>query len=204
MNKRYLHHVWAKLRPVSYWYFLAAFLAFGIIFILSYRQNNIRMIELRDRVFAADEANGDIAGALNDLRQYVYGHMNARLVSGDTAIRPPIQLKHHYERLVNKENERLESQKAALTKEAEQVCRQKFPNTLNVTGLAPCIEGYVMEKATAKQEIPKELYQFDFVSPRWSPDLAGWSLVLAAIFGLLFIVRYSLERWLSHELRDHA
>lgn len=204
MNKRNLHHVWARLRPVSYWYFLAAFLAFVVIFTLSYRQNNIRMIELRDRVFAADEANGDIEGALKDLRQYVYGHMNTRLVSGDTAIKPPIQLKHHYERLVAREKQRVEGQEAALAKEAEAICRQRFPNTLNATGLAPCIEGYIMEKSVTEREIPKELYQFDFVSPRWSPDLAGWSLVMTVIFGLLFVVRYSMEHWLRHLLHDHA
>ena len=105
MSKRYLHHVWAKLRPYSYWYFLAGFIVFGLLFVFNYRQNNINMIKLRDKVFVADEQNGDIEKSLRDLRSYVYGHMNTRLVSGPNAIKPPIQLKYQYERLVAKAHE---------------------------------------------------------------------------------------------------
>ena len=204
MNKRYLHHVWAKLRPVSYWYFLAACLAFGVVFILSYRQNNIRMIELRDKVFAADEANGDVGTALNNLRTYVYGHMNARLVNSDTAIKPPIQLKNTYERLVAQKKAEVEAKNTALTQEARVICQAKFPRTLNATGLQPCIDGYLLEKGATEQPVPKELYQFDFISPAWSPDVAGWSLVFTIVSGLMFIVRYGMERWLRHQLKAHS
>jgi hypothetical protein len=204
MNKRSLHHVWAKLRPVSYWYFLAGFVAFSLLFVFNYRKNNVNMLALRDKVFVADEQNGDIEKALRNLREYVYSHMNTRLVSGPTAIRPPIQLKHEYERRVAAEQARVDAQNADLRKEAEATCKQKFPKTANATGIAPCIEGYMNEKGVIAQPVLKEFYQFDFVSPAWSPDVAGWSLVLAIIFGLLFIVRYGLERWLRHELHEHA
>lgn len=204
MNKRYLHHVWTRLRPVSHWYFLAAFLVFGTIFIMSYRQNNVGMIELREKVFIADEEKGDIEKALRDLRQYVYSHMNTSLVSSDIAIKPPIQLKHHYERLVAQEKERVDAANASLTEQANAICRQRFPSTNNVTGLAPCIQGYLSENGVKERDIPKELYQFDFVSPRWSPDVAGWSLVATVLFGFLFVLRFGLERWLRHEIHDHS
>jgi hypothetical protein len=204
MDKRYLHHVWAKLRPLSHWYLLAACLSLGVVFILSYRQNNIRMIELRDKVFAADETNGDIETALRDLRSYVYGHMNARLVNSSTAIKPPIQLKYTYERLTAQEKARVDAKNAQIRTEAESICKAKFPTTHNATGIQPCIEGYMLEKGATEQPIPKELYQFDFISPAWSPDVAGWSLVLTVIFGILFIVRFGMERWLRHQLEDHA
>lgn len=204
MSKRALHHLWVRIRPVSYWYFLAAFVFFGITFVLSYRQNNVRMIRLRDEVFRADEQNGDIEKALRELRRYVYAHMNTELASGPTAIRPPIQLKHHYERLATQEKTRVANVNAALTSEAEAVCRQRFPVTANATGLQPCIMGYLNERGIKEQPIPKELYQFDFVSPRWSPDLAGWSLVLTVLFGLLFVTRFSMELWLRRQLHEHA
>ena len=38
------------------------------------------------------------------------------------------------------------------------------------------------------------LYQFDFVSPRWSPDLAGWSL-LAVPLGLASFVFTAVDRY---------
>lgn len=204
MNKRRLHHVWTKLRAVSYWYFLIGFVIFALIFIVSYRQNNLEMIRLRDAVFVADETDGDIEGALRALRGHVYAHMNTRLASGHTAIKPPIQLKHEYERLVAAEKARVEQVNRSLRSEAEATCLQRFPNTANATGVQPCVQGILDERGAKAREIPKELYQFDFVSPTWTPDLAGISLLLAIACALLFVVRFSLERWLRRELREHA
>jgi hypothetical protein len=58
----------------------------------------------------------------------------------------------------------------------------------------PCIEQYVQTHDTTLQPVPDALYKFSFASPRWSPDLAGWSMVLAILFGLLFIVTFGIER----------
>ena len=204
MNKKWLHHAWTKLRAVSYWYFLAGFIAFSGLFVYAYRQNNLDMIELRDAVFKADEENGDVEGALRELRAYVYSHMNTKLASGPTAIRPPIQLKHTYERLAQAEKDRVAAANQALRQEATAICEQRFPVTANVTGREPCIQGILNERGAKEQPIPKELYQFDFVSPRWAPDRAGWSLVLAALFGLLFITRFGMELWLRRQLQEQA
>ena len=38
------------------------------------------------------------------------------------------------------------------------------------------------------------LYKFDFVSAKWSPDLAGWSLVVAVASLVGFIISL-LYRW---------
>lgn len=162
------------------------------------------MIKLRDAVFAADEKNGDIEGALRDLREHIYSHMNTKLVSGATAIRPPIQLKHQYERLVQAEKARVDQANIAVRAEAAAICQQRFPNTANATGIQPCIQGLMDERGVKAQAIPKELYQFDFVSPTWVPDRAGISLVLAVIFGLMFAVRLAMELWLRRQLREHA
>lgn len=204
MNKRQLHHLWTRIRGVSYWYFLAGFIVFGFIFVLAYRQNNLGMIARRDAVFKADEENKDLEKALQELRVYVYSHMNTDLTAGDTAIRPPIQLKFQYERLVEAEKKRAADANATMRQEAERVCAERFPVTLNVTGRQPCIEGYMSERGAKERPVPKELYQFDFISPRWSPDLAGWSLVLALLFGLAFVIRFGLDLWLRKQLHDHA
>lgn len=204
MSKRKLHHAYRKIRGLSYWYFLAGFILFGSIFVYQYRQNNIRMIELRDAVFRADETNTDLEKSLRELRSFVYGHMNTNLTSSSTAIKPPIQLKYEYERLVAAERSRVEQATAKLRADATAICEQRFPTTANVTGREPCIQGILEEQGAVAQPIPKELYQFDFLSPRWSPDLAGWSLVLTIFFGLLFITRYSLELWLRKQFSQHA
>lgn len=204
MNKRKLHHLWKKISGVSYWYFLAGFIVFGALFVHNYRQNNLKMIEYRDAVFKADEENKDLEKALRELRTFVYGHMNTDLTSSATAIKPPIQLKHQYERLMKSEQARVDQANADLRKRAEAQCEQLFPVTANVTGREPCIQGILNEQGAKVQAIAKELYQFDFLSPRWTPDAAGISMVLAGIFGILFITRYGLELWLRRQLSEHA
>jgi len=37
---------------------------------------------------------------------------------------------------------------------------------------------------------------FDFLSPRWSPDLAGWNMLATAASALSFIVLFLADRWL--------
>jgi hypothetical protein len=204
MNKKKLHHAYTKLRGVNYWYFLVGFIFFGTLFVYSYRQNNLRMIQLRDAVFEADETNTDLEESLRELRSFVYGHMNTDLTSSDTAIKPPIQLKYQYERLSAAEKTRADQANASVRREAEAICAQRFPVTANVTGREPCIQGILDERGANANSVPKELYQFDFLSPRWSPDVAGWSLVLAMLFGLLFITRFSLEFWLRRQFRQHS
>ncbi len=204
MNKRALHNFWTKIRGVSYWYFLIGFVISGVIFVWAYRQNNLGMIELREAVFVADEQNGDIETALRDLREYVYSHMHTQLAVGDTAIRPPIQLKHRYERLLAAEKDRVSQANTKIYTEAQADCERRFPTGPSSSGRIPCIQEYVASHGMKQQPIPKELYQFDFVSPVWSPDLAGWSLVVTVVLGGLFVLRFGLELWLRRILHDYA
>ena len=53
-----------------------------------------------------------------------------------------------------------------------------------------------------QKNIPDSLYKFDFVSPTWSPDLAGWSLLVAIVSGTFLVLRFLLDRWAKAELRD--
>jgi hypothetical protein len=44
------------------------------------------MIELREQVFEADKEDGDVEGALRELREHVHSHMNTDLASGENAV----------------------------------------------------------------------------------------------------------------------
>lgn len=200
MNKRKLHHVWVKLRPVSYWYFLIGFIITGLIAITALRQNNLQMIRLREAVHAADEQGAGVEEALQALRKHVYSHMNSDLTSGDNAIHPPIQLAKTYDRLVSGEKQRAAEANRKVDEEAVSVCEARF-GAGQIQGRAQCVQDYVTQNSVqARQTVPKELYQYDFVSPFWSPDLAGLSLLASAVFFMLFVLRFSLERWLEHQL----
>lgn len=200
MNKRRMHHIWTRLRPVRPWYLLALCLACSVISITALRNNNLTMLRLRDEVIKADQQNGDTEAALRNLREYVHAHMNTDLASGPGAIRPPIQLKHRYERLVAAEKERVAATNGRIYTEAQAVCERQFPAGMSGAGRIPCIQQHVERHGVQEQPIPDDLYKFDFVSPTWSPDLAGWSLLAALLFGGLFLVRWVLERWFRHEL----
>src|SRR5690349_383020 len=82
------------------WLYL--FIASSLLCVLALRHNNVRMTQLRDAVYVADKNNGDVNAVLNNLRKYVYAHMNTDLSSGSHGIKPPIQLKYTYQRLYDK------------------------------------------------------------------------------------------------------
>ena len=68
----------------------------------------------------------------------------------------------------------------------------------------PCIEQYVQSHGGTSQpaaNIPDALYKFAFVTPVWSPDLAGWSIVVAALSGLLFVASFATSRWIRRQSR---
>jgi len=203
MNKRYLHHVWRKLQAVKPWYFLAAAVIFALIGVYSLRQNNLTMVRLREKVYQADKENKDVEGSLRNLREYVYAHMNTSLTSGNNGIYPPIQLKYSYDRAIEATKPSAGDPNTKIYSDAQIECEKQFPKGLSGSGRIPCIQDYVASHGIKEAALPTaSLYEFDFVSPRWSPDVAGLSLVAAAIFLMLFIFRWLSEKWLQAELRD--
>lgn len=203
MSKRSLHHLWTKLRPFGSFYFLGAAIVLMILGVLAMRQNNLTALELRDEVAKVDEQDGDVEAALRRLREHVVNHMNSDLGGGATNIQQPVQLKFRYERLVAAEKERVSKENEKVYNEAQIDCERRFPEGLSGRGRVPCIEEYVSAHSAKEQPIPDSLYKFDFISPRWSPDLAGFCLLFSGVFLLLFMVRFLLERWLKHQLADH-
>lgn len=201
MNKRKLHHLHKKLRLVSAWYFLAAAIIFFLIGIQGLRQNYRTMDSLRRTVVTADQEGGDTEKALGELRTFVASHMNTNLSSGPSPIKPPIQLKAHYERLMAAEKERVKQANAQLTSRAESACQGQFPGQGPNISRVTCVQDYIAQNAVKEREIPSELYKFDFKSPAWSPDKAGIGLLLSSIFTTLFVLRFATEWWLLNRIK---
>lgn len=200
MNKRHLHHVYRRLEPISPWFFLALTAVFVVISVGALRQNNIRMLELREAVYTADKQNKDVEAALRELREYIYAHMNTDLSANSNGIYPPVQLKYRYERLVAAEKARVSKANNAIYTKAQAYCEKRFPAGLSGSGRIPCIQDYVSRSGEKEQNIPDALYKFDFVSPRWSPDLAGWSIVVAVICFIMFVIRWLGNWWMKSQL----
>jgi len=200
MNKRRLHHTWTKLQWIKPWYFLAMALVSAVICIFALRANNQHMLKLRDAVYAADRQNSDVQGALKSLQSYVTSHMNTDLSTG-TSVYPPIQLKYTYDRLVQAQQAALNAGtgNTQLYTDAQTYCQAQDPVDFSGHNRVPCIEQYVQTHGgtalPTAPAIPDALYKFSFVSPYWSPDLAGWSLVLAALGVALFITTQTARWW---------
>jgi len=186
------------IHRVPYSVFLVFFIITGITAIYALRANNQTMVKLRAEVYATDQAAGDVNGALNNLREYVYGHMNTNLSSGSNAIKPPIQLKYTYERLLEAEQQTNASSNSQIYTDAQNYCQALVPAGASGRGRIPCVQDYVTSRGVKTTPIPTGLYQFDFVSPTWSPDLAGWSIVFAGLalggFSYTFLLNWLTRR----------
>jgi hypothetical protein len=200
MDKGKLHHYWIAFRKPSLYILIACTVFFSALAIYSLRANNLKMLQLKNAVYVADEQNGDIEGALQELRSYVNGHMNTQLRSPD-ATEPPIQLINQFNRYIEAEQAKVANQDTnQIYKDAQAQCET---GAIPLTARAQCIQDYIIANGgnTAVLVIPpKELYTFDFVSPLWSPDIAGFSIILAILSGVLLVLRLIIGRILKHEL----
>ncbi len=194
MDKKYWHHFWTHyIKPVKIWYLLAAIPVCLIVSGFALRHNNQTMGKLRDAVYTADQNNGNVVAALQKLQTYVTSHMNTNLAT-NTSVYPPIQLKYTYQRLKDEANAKAAAANADLYTTAQKVCEAQNPSDFSGRNRVPCIEAYVSSHGGVKAAtIPDSMYKFNFASPTWSPDFAGWSLVVTALLGVLLVVRIILE-----------
>jgi len=177
-----------RIRRVRPLYLGAATTASGLVSLYLLRRNNLTMSQLRDQLREADKSGKDVNQALDDLQQYVLHHMNTSLAT--ESVYPPIQLQYTYERLMAAEQAKVDGQNSQLYINAKDYCEQQNPTSILGRDRVPCIEQYLQDhQAVQAQAIPASLYKFDFVAPRWSPDLAGWSLVLFGLLTLALLTR---------------
>ncbi len=184
-----------KIKKIKAWHFLILTVISLIVSIFALRANNLEMANLRQALYVADKNNLNVPQALDNLQKYVTSHMNTSLTNGNSSVYPPIQLKYTYQRLLNQQGQTLNNNNSQIYTEAENYCQAKIPNGFSGRYRVPCIEQYISSHKLTVPNIPASLYEFDFVSPSWSPDLAGWSLVATAFLGLCFFVRIALNFW---------
>ena len=175
---------------------------YGLIFLVSLpvsgfllRQNNLRMLELRDAVVEIDQNTGDInqiEPSLIELRNYVFTHMNASLPA-------PLELPGSFNVSVEKARKKAEASGSAngeVYKKAQTEC-ERIEIPLSVR--AECIQNYVVTNAkpgTDPEQLdlpPKEQFVYSFVSPTWSFDLAGITTAITSILLILTLVRFTLD-----------
>lgn len=165
---------------------LALFLAATFL-----RLNNIGMVERRTAVLSADEA-GDSEVTINrlyDLQRYVSAHMNTDLAKGiylESSYKRDTQDAYDTAAVDNNPN-------GNIYKKAQEVCAPKF-NRYSYAYLQ-CTTGELAKYPAASDlvaavKLPKaDSYRHVFISPFWSPDFAGWSVVVCILLAVMIVVR---------------
>ena len=191
MDIGHLHHYWVKYRHITLIIPIILLIFFSSLAIWQLRENNLKMLDLKQAVITADEQRGDVEKALKELQLYVYGHMNTRMRSSGSS-EPPIQLINRYNQLVATEQARIaniSNVSSDLYQRAQAECNKP---EISLSVRNQCVNNYYVANGGGGSYIklpPKELYTYDFASPRWSPDTAGVSIILAAVSLVLLIIR---------------
>lgn len=182
-----------RIKPA---YFLAIAVVSGCVAVYGLRANNEHMIQLREAVYSADKNSTDVNKPLKALQSYVTSHMNTDLSAGPTPVYPPIQLKYTYDRLVTAQSASTSAANSQIYNDAQHYCEAQNSHDISGRNRVPCIEAYVSShKTSSTQIIPDALYKFSFVTPTWSPDLAGWAIVIACLSTIAFVITFALSKF---------
>lgn len=196
ITKRQLYKIWKIVRGINPWLLVVATLVSGAVCVLALRGNNLQMAKLRDAVYAADKNGSGVATALQKLQVYVSAHMNTNLSAGPNSPYPPIQLQYTYDRAVQAAGDAASAANSHIYNDAQHYCEQTIPNGFSGSYRINCVQTYIDQHGVKLPTIPDSMYKFDFLSPSWSPDLAGWSMGLTVVLALMAAALFALRRWL--------
>lgn len=198
-NRKSLQKVFYWIRVVKTWQ-LVLILLVGIFFSASFlRLNSLRMDSLRRDVISADKS-GDkekIKASLVALQQYVSSHMNTSLNSG-------VYLPEEFARAQEAAYASAASAtnpNASVYQQASIDCRSRFQGTVAsyrndyVACVAERVQalGAGLDPSELVREPKKEDYQYNFISPVWSADLAGWSVLFCVVITSVILLRLISE-----------
>jgi hypothetical protein len=191
-NKRKLHHWLTILRRVKTWQLLILLVLCASIAAFLLRQNNLRMIELRNLVMQADEdPAGGTKTALINLQQYVSQHMNTNLGNG-------VYLQDTYQRAYTTAVQKavtITNPQAKLYEQVEIECRPVYQRTKSFPAYTLCAKEKLAQLAPNQDALanlktpPVELFHYNFVSPLISFDGAGIFVLITGAILLVIVVR---------------
>ncbi|MGB4762827.1 MAG: hypothetical protein WBP12_05745 [Candidatus Saccharimonas sp.] len=178
-----------RLEVIKTWQLVVLLVLAGFVSATFLRLNNTGMIERRNAVYAADKTGNqdDITYRLYDLQRYTASHMNA-----ETGV---FYLQETYNRDVKElvaASSAESSSNQTVNDAAEAVCRPQF------SSWSPAyVQCFVSElnKHSGPDTLPSvqlptpALYRYSFMAPFWSPDFAGWSLLVCVILLIAIVTR---------------
>lgn len=194
-----------NLQRIKTWQLIVLLVITGVVSATFLRLNNIGMIERRAAVLSADSKGNQevIIKRLYDLQRHVSGHMNTDLGRG-------VYLESSYSRDLQKWQSTqygASNPNGNIYKKAQEVCAPRFSSysaaylqcTTSELAKYPAATDPASETSKPRQEA----YIHAFSSPLWSPDFAGWSVVVFAVILAMIVVRFVSLGVLNLLLRRH-
>ncbi len=196
-DKRNVRFKIRRLEQVKTWQLLILFVMFAFITATFLRLNNVGMVERREVVYAADKTDDSVglASRLYDLQRFVSAHMNAD--PGRVALVKTYERDNERHKKAYQESSNSTANGDAFQK-AEAVCGPiarsngwRWPDMRYTNCINQELEKIPGGQAVMSEfkPLPVEPYYHTFTSPLWSPDFAGWSLIVTVIIGLIIIGR---------------
>ena len=160
------------------------------------------MIQRRTAVTNADKAGKTnvTQARLFDLQRYSASHMNA-----STGV---IYLEYQYRRDTQKAVDKAIANEPddTINLKVDRVCKSRYPGYSYEYTICFRDEAAKYPAASSDRTVKyptTALYRIEYVSPLWSPDFAGFSLVVSGIIVIIIILRLLGLLFLRFLLRRH-
>lgn len=209
-DRRTIHKNLKQLQVIKTWQLLVLLLLMLFVSATFLRLNNTGMIQRRNAIESADKAGDaqEITSRIYDLQRYSAAHMNA-----DTGI---FYLQEQYDRDVKAALAAADGESStgdnSPQARADKICN---PN-LQIHGYSQAYQdcmlrelskaGQVVDPSSIRLPSPA-LYRYEFLSPLWSVDFAGISVLVTLLIALLIVARLvtlAVLRILLHHYYRHA
>lgn len=199
MQKKKAKGLLGRIANLKIWQLVIIFILLAFLSGTLLRLNNVTMIQLRTAVIDADESGDSetIRMRLADLQNYVSGHMNTDLSGGVLLTET---MKRDQESVVNVSNVNIYKQADAKC-QSNKVYAAYFACMTSYLNDIP--GGQVVSQSLFSASKVQLIYTHNFASPLWSPDFAGWSLVLCGLVFVLLVVRLLSVIFIHFLLRKH-
>lgn len=203
-DKRRVKRSIKQLQRIKTWQLVILLILMAFVAATFLRLNNIGMKERRDAVLAADTAGDEtsLQGRMYDLQRYVIAHMNS-----DTGV---FYLQGEYKRESQRrvaQAENYADPNGNVFVKAESVCKPQF--TAWSEAYVQCFADQLAKYPPSPNPVENvtfpdaSLYRYNFESPLWSSDFAGWSVVVCVVIVLMILVRLTSLAILRLLLKRH-
>ncbi len=190
-----------KLQQIKTWQLLILLVMVGFVAATFLRLNNVGMVQRREAVLAADESGDTVAleQRLYDLQRYVSSHMNAD--PGRIALEKSYErayqaaLKKFEQEVQNQASNDVVAKVRAVCDAAARAGGYGRVGTTADPRYVNCInEEWAKYPAASETSLAfsapaTEPYYHTFVPPLWSPDFAGWSVLICLLIVLVIVAR---------------